>query len=104
MSLKPNPFKFRATGIGDAPRIKILKITNISRSEPLTGNVGSLASPFTVGRPGPFLLGPGEDLREKIIFKPTTVGLTSQSLVVQSSDAGKPSVSVTVSGTGVSGK
>jgi outer membrane protein assembly factor BamB len=104
MSLKPNPFKFPASGIGDAPRTKILKITNISSSQPLTGSVGSLASPFTVGRPGPFFLGPGEDLKEKITFEPTTAGPMSQSLVVQSSDARKPSVSVTVSGTGVAGK
>jgi outer membrane protein assembly factor BamB len=104
MSLNPDPLKFPATRVGDAQRIKILKITNISRSQPLTGSVGSLASPFTAGRPGSFLLGPGEYLKEKILFEPTTVGPTSQSLVVQSSDARKPSVSVKVSGTGVAGK
>ncbi len=104
MSLNPDPLKFPATRVGDPQRIKILKITNISRSQPLTGSVGSLASPFTAGRPGPFLLGPGEYLKEKILFEPTTVGPMSQWLVVQSSDARKPSVSVKVSGTGVAGK
>lgn len=103
LTLPATSFFFGRVGIGVPPGALAFKLSNSGIGK-LNGSVGTLSPPFSVALgSGPFSLLPGATWKVKLTFTPESVGPVRSTLAVTSDDPAKPSVNLTIDGTGVAG-
>ena len=76
----PAAIAFPATATGKPGAMKTLMIRNLSRSKPLSVDVGALAAPFAVSGAGHYSVAPMSSIAIAILFSPTQCGIVSQAL------------------------
>jgi hypothetical protein len=80
---------------------KVLKIKNADGRAPLALRLGPITGgAYTISESGARTLGPGKTLLLKVRFAPAQPGAASGLLAIASSDARKPSATVSLKGTG----
>ena len=76
------------------------QVWNVSYGGYLLVTMGSLGGPFPIYYPGGHYIGPRTSLQFTIAYTPSQTAATKQNLVVTSSDATLPGVTVPVTGGG----
>ena len=100
----PATLAFPATATGKPGTIKTLMIRNLSKTSPLSIEIGSLAAPFAVSGPAHYTVAPGSTIQIAILFSPTNCGTSKQILQMTSSDPKHPNASIAISATVRGGK
>jgi beta-propeller repeat-containing protein len=104
ISVAPLSLNFPTLGIGAKPVSKPFTIKNLSRTNPLIGEITGPGGPFSLNPPpGQFVLLPGKGSKYTVTFSPLSVGTSSAQIEIDSNDPSQPEVNVDVAGTGEAG-
>jgi MYXO-CTERM domain-containing protein len=92
-------YDFGEVEVGDVVNLE-LPIRNVGELD-LEGTAGTLGSTWFSSYPEYFLAGPGHEDGMVVTFAPSGVGAVSATILLESNDPARPSVEVTLTGTGV---
>ena len=98
----PNPVAFGSVAVGSSSIIAI-QVKNTGGGTLQLGSIGSPSAPFSIYSDGcsAMALVPSSSCSVQVKFAPTTVGAKSATLTIPSNDPVTPTVSVSLTGTGV---
>jgi subtilase family serine protease len=100
----PVALNFPVSATGRPGTMKTLVIRNLSRTSPLSVEVGALAAPFAVSGAGSYSIAPQSSISVGIFFSPTNSGTVTQSLQIVSGDPKHPDSTVRVTASARGGK
>jgi hypothetical protein len=103
ISVTPASVNFGNINVGQSSNQSVTITNQTTSTAALTGNVGTLTSPFSVvNGGGAFNLAPGQSMTVSVQFSPTTAGPASTNLSMTHNATNQPSpTSIPLNGTGV---
>ncbi len=103
ISVNPSSVDFGNVTVGQSASRTIIITNEATYTGALTGNVGTLAAPFSVvSGGGPFNLTPGQSMAVTVQLTPTTAGLASTNLSITHSATNQTSpIKILLGGSGV---
>jgi len=104
ISVTPLSLNFSTVAIGGTPGSKTFAIKNLSKTNPLIGEVKNPGGPFTISPPpGELFLLPGKGEKVTVDFAPAVAGSVSAQVEIDSNDPSQSEVKVSLAGTGEAG-
>ena len=100
----PATLHFPATGVGIPTAPRRLLIRNRSKTTPLSVDVGTLDSPFSVSGAGHYMIAPASSVTVMIGLDPSTVGIANRLLPISSGDPKRLEANVTITGKVLAGR
>ena len=105
ISVGPTILNFPLTGVGRPPSTKSFVIKNLSKTNPLVGQIKAPGGPFTLSQPpGPFTIAPrGAPKTIVVSFAPTNSAGYAAQIEIDSNDPRQSELNVALNGVGQAG-